>query len=121
MNKLIAGLALALAVGASGSSAQAGPWCAFYGPSTYNCGFQTYQQCYATVLGAGGWCRQNFFEPTPAPSRAAARRASAALERRPASAGESPQLERPPPSSPQRASGSSSLPLARFRHRRSRA
>jgi Protein of unknown function (DUF3551) len=63
MNKLIAGLALALAVGASGSSAQAGPWCAFYGPSTYNCGFQTYQQCYATVLGAGGWCRQNFFEP----------------------------------------------------------
>jgi hypothetical protein len=63
MNRLIAGLTLALAIGASGSSAQAGPWCAFYGPSTYNCGFQTYQQCYATVLGAGGWCRPNFFEP----------------------------------------------------------
>ena len=63
MNKLIAGVVLALAVGAPGSRAQAGAWCAFYDASTYNCGFQNYQQCYETIFGNGGWCRPNFFEP----------------------------------------------------------
>jgi len=61
MNKLIGGLAVAFLLG-MGTSADAAAWCAFYGPSTYNCGFHTYQQCLATVQGAGGWCRQNFFE-----------------------------------------------------------
>ena len=42
----------------------AGPWCAFYDLSTYNCGFQNYAQCYATIYGNGGWCRHNFFEPS---------------------------------------------------------
>jgi hypothetical protein len=62
MNKLIVGAALLLSVVGTGTSAQAAPWCAFYGPSTYNCGFHTFEQCLATVRGAGGWCRPNFFE-----------------------------------------------------------
>ena len=64
MNKLIGGAALLFLVGVTGSGAQAAPWCAFYDPSTYNCGFDSFQQCLATVRGAGGWCRQNFFEPS---------------------------------------------------------
>ena len=37
------------------------PWCAFYtGPfSATNCGFDTYQQCMATVNGIGGYCQPN--------------------------------------------------------------
>ena len=39
-----------------------GPWCADYDAQEggfTNCGFQTYQQCLATVTGAGGWCEPN--------------------------------------------------------------
>jgi hypothetical protein len=36
----------------------------FYDASTYDCGFHSFQQCLATVRGADGWCRQNFFEPS---------------------------------------------------------
>ena len=64
MRKLACGLGLTFAVVGSGTSAQAGPWCAFYDSSTYNCGFHSYEQCYATIYGNGGWCRQNFFEPS---------------------------------------------------------
>ena len=65
MNKLIGVIALLFLIGGAGSSAHAdGPWCAFYDASTYNCGFDSFQQCLATVRGAGGWCRQNFFEPS---------------------------------------------------------
>jgi hypothetical protein len=35
------------------------PWCAFYGPSTRNCGFVTFEQCRATIMGVGGHCGQN--------------------------------------------------------------
>jgi Protein of unknown function (DUF3551) len=62
MIKLLGSLAFLLMIGGAGTPAQAAAWCAFYSPSTYNCGFHTYQQCLATVRGAGGWCRQNFFE-----------------------------------------------------------
>ena len=62
MNKLIGGAALLLLIGGTGTGAHAAPWCAFYDPSTYNCGFYSFEQCLATVRGAGGWCRQNFFE-----------------------------------------------------------
>ena len=38
------------------------PWCAYYnrdaGGAT-NCGFSTFQQCLATVSGAGGSCGAN--------------------------------------------------------------
>jgi hypothetical protein len=62
MNKLFAALLLLIVIAGAGTGAHAAAWCAFYGPSTYNCGFRTYEQCLATVRGAGGWCRQNFFE-----------------------------------------------------------
>jgi Protein of unknown function (DUF3551) len=64
MGKLASGLLLTLVVFGSSTDAQAGPWCAFYDSSTYNCGFHSYAQCYATIYGNGGWCRQNFFEPS---------------------------------------------------------
>jgi hypothetical protein len=67
---LIFGLALALA-GAAG--ARAGAWCAWYDPYTYNCGFNTFQQCQATVLGAGGYCAPNA-DQSPTPGRRPPRR-----------------------------------------------
>ena len=30
------------------------PWCARYDAYAYNCGFVTFQQCQATISGAGG-------------------------------------------------------------------
>ena len=44
------------------------PWCASYDAYTSNCGFTTYEQCRATILGAGGICRPNpraFYSPGP--------------------------------------------------------
>jgi len=62
MSKLIGGFALLFLVAGTGSGANAGSWCAFYDASTYNCGFNSYQQCLETVRGAGGYCRPNPFE-----------------------------------------------------------
>ena len=64
LRKMACGLVLTFPVVGSGTSAQAGPWCAFYDSSTYNCGFHSYAQCYATIYGNGGWCRPNIFEPS---------------------------------------------------------
>ena len=75
MNKLIGGAALLFLVGGTGSGAQAAPWCAFYDPSTYNCGFHSFEQCLATVRGAGGWCRPNFFEGSSTAGRPTGKRA----------------------------------------------
>ena len=62
-------LGLAFTLGGTGA-ARAGAWCAWYDPYTYNCGFNTFQQCQETVLGAGGYCARNVNEPqTPRPSR----------------------------------------------------
>lgn len=42
------------------------PWCAWYDWTTYNCGFDTLQQCLATVHGIGGECRPNArYRPPP--------------------------------------------------------
>ena len=38
------------------------PWCARYGWSTV-CSFATFQQCVASVSGAGGFCQQNVLPP----------------------------------------------------------
>jgi len=63
MNKLIGGGALLLLlVGWTDSSANAAAWCANYDVSTRNCGFHTYEQCLATIRGAGGWCSPNTYE-----------------------------------------------------------
>ena len=62
---LIVGLALMLT---GAREARAGAWCAWYDPYTYNCGFNTFQQCQATVIGAGGYCARNAYEsPAPGP------------------------------------------------------
>jgi len=63
MKKLVGGAALLFLVGGTGSGAQAAPWCAFYDASTYNCGFHTFEQCLATVRGAGGWCSSGATRP----------------------------------------------------------
>jgi hypothetical protein len=56
-------VAAALLLADARTEASAGAWCAWYDPSTYNCGFRTYQQCLWTISGAGGMCRPNHFEP----------------------------------------------------------
>ena len=45
------------------------PWCAFYGPSTQNCGFVSFAQCRATISGVGGHCGQNPMYQGPQPRR----------------------------------------------------
>ena len=82
MRQLAGGIALLLLVVGTGSSARAdGSWCAFYDPSTYNCGFYSYEQCYATVLGAGGNCRPNFFQGYGTAVRLPSQCATAGTER----------------------------------------
>ena len=49
----------------TGRPAQAS-WCAHYRNGGTNCGFQTFEQCLATVSGVGGMCNPNFSD---APSR----------------------------------------------------
>jgi len=68
-------LALGLAVGftalAGRAEAQNYPWCAVLntGDASYNCGFNTFEQCIATVRGIGGTCMVNTTYPgaTPRP------------------------------------------------------
>jgi Protein of unknown function (DUF3551) len=64
MTKVIGGIALLFLVGGTGSSVDAATpsWCVFYDGSTYNCSFYSYEQCYQTAFGNGGWCRPNFFQ-----------------------------------------------------------
>ena len=63
---LIFGSALVLT---GAGEARAGAWCAWYDPYTYNCGFNTFQQCEATISGAGGYCAPNANQPPAAPQR----------------------------------------------------
>ena len=35
------------------------PWCAYYGRTTRNCGFVSFQQCLATARGTGASCEMN--------------------------------------------------------------
>jgi hypothetical protein len=55
-------LAILLADARNDVKAQAA-WCAYYGPSTSNCGFYTLKQCQADVSGIGGWCQRNPLAP----------------------------------------------------------
>ena len=34
-------------------------WCAYYSGGGTNCGFVTFEQCFATVSGIGGFCNRN--------------------------------------------------------------
>ena len=46
------------------ANADAGAWCASYRRGVSNCGYSSYEQCRATVLGLGGFCRPNPFPGT---------------------------------------------------------
>jgi Protein of unknown function (DUF3551) len=50
------------------------PWCARYDPYSIVCGFDTRQQCMATVSGAGGYCQQNVMPPPVAEQRTGKKR-----------------------------------------------
>jgi hypothetical protein len=53
-----------------GTRAQAGeyPWCALLnlGDASYNCGFETREQCMVSVSGIGGFCLPNTLYRGPA-------------------------------------------------------
>jgi hypothetical protein len=51
--------ALSVAAQATPARASEYPWCARYDAWAYNCGFATFQQCLATISGAGGICTPN--------------------------------------------------------------
>jgi hypothetical protein len=55
----ITAAALSLAAQATPAQAREYPWCARYDVWTTNCGFETFQQCLATISGAGGLCTPN--------------------------------------------------------------
>jgi Protein of unknown function (DUF3551) len=42
-----------------GGAHAAGKWCAYYRFDATNCGFDTYEQCRASVSGVGGDCGQS--------------------------------------------------------------
>jgi hydrogenase/urease accessory protein HupE len=69
MRLLSAAAVAALIYGCAAGQAEAqDQWCAYYDAYTYNCGFRTFEQCLATVSGAGGVCRRNpFAAERPAP------------------------------------------------------
>ncbi len=49
------------------------PWCAQYSTKggARNCGFNTWEQCRATVSGVGGYCERNpMYRPVIEPRRA---------------------------------------------------
>jgi hypothetical protein len=48
----------------TGTDADAGSWCASYRRGVSNCSYSSYEQCRATVLGLGGFCRPNPFPGT---------------------------------------------------------
>jgi hypothetical protein len=53
------------------ASAQNYPWCAYYSGKAggTNCGFISFDQCMATVIGIGGICMRNTqFVPPPGPA-----------------------------------------------------
>ena len=71
MFTILAVVTAALSLGANPAAAEGKvwPWCAYYNAWTYNCGFDTFQQCLATISGVGGFCRQNPYAPVPPVTR----------------------------------------------------
>ena len=62
---ILAVVIAALSFGAGDAHAQGKywPWCARYDSWTIVCGFDSYQQCMATVSGVGGYCQRNVMPP----------------------------------------------------------
>jgi hypothetical protein len=69
------GLAAAALFAAGNAQADPYKWCAVLnmGDAAYNCGFNTIEQCRATVSGVGGSCEPNPFytEPVKKPEKPA--------------------------------------------------
>lgn len=72
---VLAIVAAALGLGARDASAEGKywPWCSRYG-WTVVCGYATFQQCLASVSGAGGFCQPNIVGP-PVTERSHGKRA----------------------------------------------
>ena len=72
MRVLFLTLGILVAITAIGTRAEAQnyPWCAIYGGGSAgggrNCGFNTFEQCLATISGIGGTCQQNTTYQGPA-------------------------------------------------------
>jgi hypothetical protein len=65
---------LLVAVVAGAPAVHVGVWCAWYDAYTYNCGFNTFQQCLDTISGQGGYCARNVHAAWPAPAPAPVRK-----------------------------------------------
>lgn len=65
------GIFVAAAAPIARALAQNYPWCAYLGTgdgTATNCGFDTREQCMATISGIGGYCeRNNRYVPPPGP------------------------------------------------------
>ena len=66
---VLVGCALVVAT-VSSEAAVIYPWCARYlaHSAPRNCGFATFEQCRATVVGIGGTCQANPFYLAPLPA-----------------------------------------------------
>jgi hypothetical protein len=68
---LLAAVAVALLADNPAGAEVQYAWCAQYRRpiDATNCGFNTYQQCLATISGIGGYCYRNPAYPDPPPRR----------------------------------------------------
>jgi Protein of unknown function (DUF3551) len=64
MRTIVLGLLALAGISLTSTDADAGAWCASYRRGVSNCGYSSYEQCRATVLGLGGFCRPNPFPGT---------------------------------------------------------
>jgi hypothetical protein len=79
MRSLLALTVITVAINlATVAKAQNYPWCAIYKGGAMSCGFNTFQQCLATVSEAG-FCIQNSTYQPPQLPRRIARRARTSL------------------------------------------
>jgi hypothetical protein len=64
MRTIVLGLLALAGISLTSTDADAGAWCASYRRGVSNCGYSSYEQCRATVLGLRGFCRPNPFPGT---------------------------------------------------------
>jgi hypothetical protein len=64
MRKITLVLLALAAVAMTDTPADAGSWCANYRRGVSNCGYNSFEQCWATVLGLAGSCSPNPFPGT---------------------------------------------------------
>jgi hypothetical protein len=64
---LVLGVIVVATMLATAAKAQNYPWCAIYKGGGTNCGFNTFQQCLATVSEAGICIQNSMYQPTGGP------------------------------------------------------